>query len=209
MNWKNTIDRYGSLSIAMHWLMLLLLVAVYVCINLREWFPRGSDLREGLKMWHFMLGLAVFVLVFLRMAIRWLGVSPRIQPEPVLWQKRLAGLMHLALYIFMVAMPLLGWLSLSAAGKPIPFFGLQLPALLGVDKTLADSLKEIHETIGTIGYYLIGMHAAAALFHHYVARDNTLLRMLPRRTAGVSGIGQSILIGSCMPGSWQVTPRLA
>lgn len=181
MNWKNTTDRYGSLSIAMHWLMLLLLAGVYACINLRGWFPRGGDLREGLKTWHFMLGLAVFALVFLRVAIRWLGAAPRIQPEPALWQQRLAGLMHLALYAFMIAMPLLGWLTLSAAGKPIPFFGLQLPALVGADKALADSFKEIHETIGTIGYYLIGLHAAAALFHHYVARDNTLLRMLPRR----------------------------
>ena len=48
-------------------------------------------------------------------------------------------------------------------------------------KSLADSLKEIHETIGTIGYWLIGLHAAVALFHHYVMRDNTLVRMLPRR----------------------------
>jgi cytochrome b561 len=181
MNWRNTVDRYGSLSIAMHWLMLLLLIGVYACINLREWFPRGSDLREGLKTWHAMLGLAVLVLVLLRLAIRLAGTAPVIQPQPALWERRLAGLMHLALYIFMLAMPLLGWLTLSAAGKPIPFFGLSLPALVGADAALADSFKEIHETIGTIGYYLIGLHAAAALFHHYVSRDNTLLRMLPRR----------------------------
>jgi superoxide oxidase len=181
MNWKNTTDRYGSLSIAMHWLMLLLLAGVYACINLRELFPRGSDLREGLKTWHFMLGLAVFTLVFLRLAIRWLGTAPQIQPPAPLWQRRLATLMHLALYVFMLTMPLLGWLTLSAAGKPVPFFGLSLPALMGVDKALADSFKEIHETIGTIGYYLIGLHATAALFHHYATRDNTLLRMLPQR----------------------------
>jgi cytochrome b561 len=180
MNWKNTTDRYGSLSIAMHWLMLLLLVGVYACINLRELFARGSDLREDLKTWHFMLGLTVFALVFLRLAFRWLGAAPRIQPAPPRWQQRLAGLMHLALYAFMIVMPLLGWLTLSAAGKPIPFFGLTLPALVGADKALADSFEEIHETIGSIGYYMVGLHAVAALFHHYVARDNTLRRMLPR-----------------------------
>src|SRR6185312_16209541 len=64
VNWKNTTDRYGSLSIGMHWLMLLLLVAVYACIELREFYPRGSDLRDGLKTWHFMLGLSVLALVF-------------------------------------------------------------------------------------------------------------------------------------------------
>lgn len=187
MNWKNTNDRYGSLSIAMHWLMLLLLVAVYACIELRGLYPRGSDLREGLKTWHFMLGLGVFALVFVRLAIRIAaGATPSIRPTPPLWQERLAGLMHLALYAFLIAMPLLGWLTLSAAGKPIPFFGLQLPALVGADKALTDSLKEVHETIGTIGYYLVGLHAAAALVHHYVNRDNTLLRMLPGRGGHVS-----------------------
>lgn len=184
VNWKNTTDRYGSLSIGMHWLMLLLLVAVYACIELREFFPRGSDLREGLKTWHFMLGLGVLALVFVRLAIRlWSGPVPPIRPAPPVWQQRLAALMHLALYAFLLAMPLLGWLTLSASGKPIPFFGLQLPALLAADKALAGSLKEIHETIGTIGYYLVGLHAAAALAHHYVNRDDTLRRMLPRRGA--------------------------
>lgn len=187
MNWKNTTDRYGSLSIGMHWLMLLLLVAVYACIELRELYPRGSDLREGLKTWHFMLGLCVLALVALRLAIRFMaGVTPSIRPAPPAWQQHLAALMHLALYTFLFAMPLLGWLTLSASGKPIPFFGLQLPALLGTDKALAGSLKEIHETIGTIGYYLVSLHAAAALIHHYVNRDDTLRRMLPRRGGPLS-----------------------
>jgi cytochrome b561 len=70
---------------------------------------------------------------------------------------------------------------LSAAGKPIPFFGLDLPALISENKDLARTLKELHETCGTIGYFLIGLHAVAALFHHYIVRDNTLLRMLPKR----------------------------
>jgi cytochrome b561 len=63
----------------------------------------------------------------------------------------------------------------------VPFFGLQLPALVGSDPALVGSVEELHETIGTVGYYLVGLHAAAALFHHYFRRDNTLLRMLPQR----------------------------
>ncbi len=184
MNWKNTTDRYGALSIAMHWLMLALLVAVYACIELREFYPKGSDLREGLKTWHFMLGLSVLALIIVRLAIRFFtGATPRIQPVPAVWQQRSAALMHLALYAFLIVMPLLGWLTLSAKGKVIPFFGLDLPALIGPDKTLADWLEDIHATIGTIGYYLVGLHAAAALFHHHVLRDNTLLRMLPHRSS--------------------------
>ena len=182
MSWRNTTDRYGALSIAMHWLMLLLLIGVYAFINLADAFPKGSDLRAEMKAWHFMLGLCVFALVVVRLATRLAsGAAPRVEPELARWQQRLAGWMHLVLYLFMIGMPLLGWLVLSASAKPIPFFGLQLPALIGENKSFADALKEIHETIGTIGYWLIGLHAAAALFHHYVTRDNTLARMLPRR----------------------------
>ena len=181
MAMKATTQRYGALSIGMHWLMLALLVAVYACIELRGIFPKGSDLREAMKAWHFMLGLSVFALVFVRIALRVAGHTPPIVPTPPRWQQRLAGLGHLAIYAFLIVMPLLGWLVLSAADKPVPFFGMRLPALVGPDKALAHQLEEIHETIGTIGYYLIGLHAAAALFHHYVIRDTTLLRMLPRR----------------------------
>ncbi|MEO5560374.1 MAG: cytochrome b [Dokdonella sp.] len=181
MNGKNTSNRYSSMSIFMHWLMLALLIAVYVCMELREFYPKGSDLREGLKTWHFMLGLSVFALVFVRLAIRLATPPPGMSPQMPAWQRHFAGLMHVALYAFLIVMPLLGWLTLSASGKTIPFFGVELPALVGPDKALAGSFKEIHETIGTIGYYLVGLHAAAALYHHYFVHDDTLLRMLPRR----------------------------
>ncbi|MFA6969937.1 MAG: cytochrome b [Gallionella sp.] len=181
MNWKNTANRYGSLSIGIHWLMLLLFIAVYGCIELRSFYPKGSDIREGLKTWHFMLGMLVFVLVWLRLAARASGPTPDIRPEPSSWQQLSAKLMHLALYALMIGMPLTGWLLLSASGKTIPFFGLQLPALIAENKDLAKQIKEIHELVGTMGYYLIGLHAVAALYHHYAMRDNTLTRMLPDR----------------------------
>jgi len=56
-------DRYGRFSIVIHWSTLAILVAVYACIELREMYPRGSEIREALKTWHYMLGLTVFFLV--------------------------------------------------------------------------------------------------------------------------------------------------
>lgn len=179
MNLASTARRYGSVSIGLHWLMLALLIGVYACIELREFYPKGSAPRESLKDWHFMLGLTILVLVGVRLLNRLIERAPAVVPPLPPWQTRSARLIHTALYVLMVVMPVLGWLTLSAAGKPIPFFGLQLPALLAQNKGLADSLKEVHAVIGTTGYFLIGAHALAALFHHFITRDNTLVRMLP------------------------------
>lgn len=176
---KATPRSYSSLSIALHWLMLLLIVAVYAAINLREFYPRGSDIREAFKMWHFMLGLSVFLLVLVRIVARAIGGTPAITPRPPQWQNIIAKVTHFGLYALMIGMPIGGWLILSASGKPIPFFGLELPALVAPNKDFAGQIKELHETFGTVGYYLIGLHAAAALFHHYIAKDNTLRRMMP------------------------------
>lgn len=181
MNWKNTPPRYGSLSIGLHWLMLILIAAVYACIELKGNFPKGSDTRELLKQWHFMLGLSVFALVWLRLLARALSPTPAIEPAPPSWQHLIAKLMHLALYALMIGTPLLGWLILSAFGKPIPFFGLELPALVAPDHDFGEQLEHWHVRLAEAGYWLIGLHAVAGLFHHYISRDNTLTRMLPGR----------------------------
>ena len=173
--------RYGALSIALHWLMVVLLVAVYLCMLLSDNFPKGSATRDGLRTWHYMLGLSVFELVWLRLAVNLLAKTPPISPAPALWQLRLAQVVKLTLYIFMIGMPLAGWLILSAKGQPIPFFGMQLPALMAENKQAAGWIKDIHEVGATAGYFLVGLHAAAALFHHYFLRDDTLRRMLPGR----------------------------
>ena len=147
--------------------------------ELADLYPKGSDPREAMKAWHFMLGMSVFFLAGLRLFVNLRATKPAIVPTPPVWQKISAGAVHGLLYLLMLGLPLAGWLILSASGKPIPFFGLALPPLIGENKALAKTLKEIHETGGTVGYYLIGLHTAAALFHHYFVRDNTLRRMLP------------------------------
>ncbi|CAN7652605.1 cytochrome b [Pseudomonas sp. TUM22785] len=174
-------SRYGKLSIALHWLMLLLIAAVYATIELKGNFPKGSETRELLKQWHFMLGLSVFALVFVRIAARFLSPTPPITPTPPAWQNALAKLAHLALYGLMLGLPFAGWLILSAAGKPIPFFGLELPPLIDKNPDLAGQIKEVHETVAVLGYWLIGLHAVAALFHHFISKDDTVRRMLPGR----------------------------
>ena len=176
---NNTRNGYGLVSIAFHWLTLLLLIAVYASMEFKGIYPKASPGREAIMMWHYMLGLTVFGITFLRIAARLAGERPQIVPVPPAWQNKLAAAAHGMLYLMLIGLPILGWLTLSAKGEPIPFFGFELPALLSPDKALAKQIKEVHETIATVGYAVIGLHAAAVIYHHSFMRDNTLRLMLP------------------------------
>lgn len=170
----------------LHWLMLLLLVAVFAAMELSDGFPKGSDTRASLKTLHFTLGLTLFTLVWVRLIAKLVSPAPLIHPPIARWQEVTAKVVQALLYLLMIAMPLLGWaglgwLILSAPGKSIPFYGWQLPALITENKGLVETIKEIHEIGASAIYVLVGIHAAAALYHHCFVRDNTLLHILPER----------------------------
>lgn len=174
---KNQPNHYASALVWCHWLTLAVIVAVYVLINLHDAAPKGSDFRALMKHWHYIAGLSVLLLVTVRLWMKYLaGSNPAIDPRPAPYLLLGSKLMHLLLYAFLIGMPLLGWVAISAGDKVIP---LHLPALIAVDLDFYKELKGIHKTIGTLGYWLIGLHAALALLHHYWLNDNTLRRMLP------------------------------
>jgi cytochrome b561 len=79
-NWRNTGTRYGRVSVALYWLMSLLIAIVYACMELRSYFPKDSAMREGMKAWHVTLGLCVLLLVLVRLVIRLADNAPAIQP---------------------------------------------------------------------------------------------------------------------------------
>ena len=179
MNSFDSPFKYSRPLVALHWLMFLFLIVVYAAMEFRVLYDKGMPEREFMKSLHFMFGLCVFLLVFLRLLAR------RVSPHPesvhsqglVLGLQPAAGVGHVVLYLFMAIMPIAGWLLLSAAGKPIPFFGFELPALIAPDEALAKQIKSLHALAGNIGYGLIGLHVAAALFHQLVLKDRLLQRM--------------------------------
>lgn len=169
--------RYTLPTIALHWLTFLLMIAVYATMEFRSNFERGSPERELMKTVHYMLGLSVLLLTAARIWFRSRQSYPAIEPATPVWQHKLAALVHLALYLLLFGLPLLGWLILSAEGKTIPFWGLELPALIAPNEALAGTFEDLHELLADAGYALIGLHALAALYHHYIVKDNTLARM--------------------------------
>lgn len=179
MTHVHVAGRYNGMSIWLHWLTFALFVAAYATIELREFFPKGTNARETMKWLHGSIGLAIFAVAGIRLALRAILSRPQ---DSAGWMRVAARATHAALYTLMIALPLTGWLMLSAEGNPVRFFGLHLPPLLAANEPLADKLEELHETLGTIGYGLIAIHAAAALFHHYALRDGLLSRMAPFRS---------------------------
>lgn len=173
--------RYHRASIALHWLTFAVVALAYAFVELRELFPRGTPERAFMRQAHFSLGLTVFGLVLVRLVLRWRHPAPPIQPPVPAGQRRIAHGVHGLLYLFLLGMPLAGWMILSLRGDPIPWFGLSLPPLVGEDEALGKLLRGWHGDIGRVAYGVIALHAAAALWHHHVRRDDTLRRMWPVR----------------------------
>lgn len=176
---RNSSTHYGVLVRLLHWAMAALVIALLVAVEIHDWFPKGSDLRNGLMSVHFQFGLLVFLLMWPRLAAVLSDRAPPIRPASPSWQDMAAKLVHLALYGGMLSLPVLGVLMLQAGDRSVSLLGLQLPTFVGVDKAFSKSLREVHETIGNVVIGLAVVHIAAAYWHHFRQHDNTLLRMLP------------------------------
>ncbi|MEA9393270.1 cytochrome b561 [Acerihabitans sp. TG2] len=174
-------NRYGSLQIFFHWTIFILIVVTYAAMELKGFAARGGSLRATLLTVHYTTGVSVMLLMLVRVVAKWFSTTPDIVPAPARWQMFFAKLIHIVLYIMFIGLPLLGVLSLYFGGKEWTFFSYTMPVTDAPDGMLQFTLKDLHELIANTGYFIIGLHALAALFHHYVVRDNTLIRMLPGR----------------------------
>ena len=167
---KSRSERYGMLTILIHWLTLLVLIAVYATIEI--W---GQSLEE----WHILLGLLILPLLALRIVGRLIAPVPPIVPALPAMQLRIAGFVHLLFYLILLVLPILGWLLVNARGDEVVMLGWRLPTLIGPDPARAADLIGWHHLIGNITYGLIAFHTLGTLFHHYGVKDNTVRRMLP------------------------------
>lgn len=171
----DTPDRYDRLAVAFHWLSVLLVALAYLTIELRG--PHTSPYRDVWIGMHVWAGTLLWITSVARLAWRFKHGAPPPAPGHVM-VIRLSRLVHGALYGFVLVQPLLGMLIYNLSGKPIPFAGLPWSlTLVGTAPNLWHDVKDIHEFIGNAFYGVIGLHACAALFHHFLLRDNTMRRM--------------------------------
>jgi cytochrome b561 len=131
--------------------------------------------------WHEWIGLTVWALAVARILWRRRHPPPAALASIPPWQHRIAELVHWTLYGLLLALPLIGWAGNSALGFQVVLYGvLPLPPLAPEHKALGFTLLALHGWLGWGMLLLVGMHAGAALQHHFLARDATLRRMLPR-----------------------------
>jgi cytochrome b561 len=172
--------RWGGVSQALHWLIVVLVLGMAILGLVMVELPQTPSTAR-LYALHKSVGLTILALMLLRLAWRLHAGSPPPLPGIPRWQARLAAASHAALYALLFAMPLSGWLINSSSGFPLRWFGLfRVPQFGGRDEALNALAKGWHEALFWTLAVLVLVHAAAAVWHHLFRQDATLARMLPR-----------------------------
>jgi len=172
-------NRYGALARWLHWTMFALIAVQIVGGFFLEDLPKGSALRGLAFDGHETLGIVAILLVLARIA--WNLSHGRPEPEGSAWQRSLAKAGHAALYVLMIAVPVVGYAMVDAKGYDVAFFGWAAPDFLAKNEVLAKTLNRLHGVLAWALTGLVAAHVAAAFWHHFGLRDGTLRRMLPAR----------------------------
>lgn len=171
--------RYDHLTIMLHWLTAGCVIFLFASAHIWEVLEHGTPLRKGLQSIHISVGILLAIVIVWRVIWR---IAHRTQLDPIAMPRVMSlvsTLTHWALYGLLLAQITLGFLFRWAQGEPFYFFSVfPIPDLFGIDPGLRRSLGMLHNNVAWALIILAGVHALAALFHHYVLRDGVLRRML-------------------------------
>jgi cytochrome b561 len=167
---------FSALQRLLHWSMAVLIVTMlFVGVGM---VSTVSRLHDSLVALHRPLGIALLLLVIVRLAVRIKRGTPPLPADLPVWQRVPAHASHIALYALMFAMPLIGWSMLSAGGYPVVLFGgVHLPPIAPHNVTLYAWLRSAHTWLAVLLYATVLLHLAAALFHGLIRRDGVLASM--------------------------------
>ena len=175
-----TSSGYTGTAKALHWLIVLLLIAQFIFAWTMPHIGRNTPVTTLISL-HFTFGIIILAVAIVRLGWRLTHREP--PPEDGLppWQNLTAHIVHYLLYALLFVVPILGWINASWRGMPVEMFGLELPKLLPTRAPGWNWTGDVHGLLANYAMLaMVGLHVAAALYHHFVRRDGVLKRMLLR-----------------------------
>jgi cytochrome b561 len=183
--------RYHAVAVTLHWLIALGIVGLLV-VGFIMGDVEDHALKFKLYQLHKSFGITILALSLARLLWRLTHRPPALPPGSKSWEKGVAHLVHWGFYAMMIGMPLVGWLGVSASPMKMPLrifnlFSLPLLPFFNGDanpRATAEGLFEAHELMayGIIG--LLVLHLGAVVKHHFILRNDVLLRMAPKFLQG-------------------------
>ena len=169
---------YGTVAKVLHWLAALCVIVAWLIGTFIDDLPKSAEAR--LMFVHMSLGLTILALLLVRVGWRFVRPVPALATSLGRVLELAARAMQWLLYALMLAAPVSGIVLEFARGQSLPIFGIAEIASPWVrDRAFASAVKEVHELIADSLLLLAALHALTALFHHFVLKDRTLVRMLP------------------------------
>lgn len=177
MGLKNTQLEYGTVAKTLHWLIAVSLLALVV-FGLRQAGMEPGPERSEIRFLHASAALAVFLLMTVRLIWRLVNDVPAHPAGSPAWQAAAARIVHWGLYVAVFVQLAAGAMTVATGGKPLPFFGLfSIPLPVAESEEAHHFWEEVHESAWKIVAALVVVHLLAALYHHFVAKDDVLRRM--------------------------------
>jgi cytochrome b561 len=176
---KNTKTSFGLISRSLHWSMALLLAGLFAMGLYMTSLDYYDPLYHSLPWWHKSLGLLTFLLLLLRIIWKLFNTQPESLKTHQQWERWLAHFIQQLFYLLIFIIALSGYFISTAKGKSIEFFNLfELPSITGLKEEIADLVGNGHEIMAISLVVLVVLHALAALKHHFIDKDKTLIRMI-------------------------------
>jgi cytochrome b561 len=169
---------YTAVARFLHWLIatLVLFMLPLGVVIAYEW---GGPAQTFLYNLHKSIGATLIPLVIIRMLYRFNHEPPPLPDDLAAIQRFAAHATHWALYVLILAQPIVGYIMTSAYPATVPFFGLfDLPAIWPENRALSEALALVHRNLGIAIAVVAAMHIGAALYHHFVRKDRILVRMI-------------------------------
>lgn len=170
---------YNFIAKALHWLMATLIITM---LFVGATMVTSLTLRPSLLEIHRPLGIAILILAVIRLFNRLYARSPDLPKSIPNWQKAVAKLSHLLLYMLMLTLPLIGWAVSSAAGFPVTLWqGVELPRIVSSNPTYYAILRDAHSALAWALFAVVVGHLSAALMHAWINRDGVFTTMYRRQ----------------------------